>query len=395
MSPIACAWFPREKRAAWRPVLGLALVALLSVVGCKTTSPLAASVPQRAASSSLQLDGARWDEAKQLAAWALRRWQQAGDPRAIEAAMRAQREEGQSVEGAWMTVLADAGIWVYSQYGTMSLLQGFLTDGVPVIVQVVYPDQRERHMAIVAEIDNDRSTVVLVRPDGAEVQLDRLVFGAAWQRTRRWMATVCPPARARWSLRALELLDLVRFHDRRLEVEEADTVAARAVEQYPDNPDVLVSLAVRARQLGRVTAAERWLRHALRVDDRHARAANNLAFLLAEQGRSLDEAASLARRAVLLEPTNPYTLDTQGFVFMQQKNWPEACRVLDQAWQRARTLSPAARVEIGLHLAEAHRQNEEPRFARDVLHILLKDNPGLLLSPALQQLTVDPPASAQ
>lgn len=368
---------------------------MLSVVGCKTASPIAASAPQRAASPSLQLDGARWDEANQLAAWALHRWQRADDPQALEAALRAQREAGQSVEGALMAVLADAGIWVYAQYGTMSLLQGFLADGVPVVVQVLYPDQRERQMAIVAEIDSDRNTVVLVRPDGAEVQLDRVVFGAAWQRTRRWMATVCPPARALWTLRPFEMLDLIRFHDRRSEAEKADAVAALAVERYPDNPDVLVSLAVRARQLGRVTDAERWLRHALRVDDRHVRAANSLAFLLAEQGRSLDEAASLARRAVLLEPTNPYTLDTQGFIFMQQKNWPEACRVLDQAWQRARTLSPAARVEIGLHLAEAHRQNEEPRFARDVLHILLKDNPDLLLPPALQQLTVAPPVSAQ
>ena len=82
----------------------------------------------------------------------------------------------------------------------------------------------------------------------------------------------------------------------------------------------------------------------------HPTALNNLAWLLAGQKRSLKEAESFARRAVDDLPTAT-TMDTLGFVLLQQGRAAEALIHLD----RAALLSPE-NWQVQEHLGDAHWQ---------------------------------------
>jgi predicted Zn-dependent protease len=51
---------------------------------------------------------------------------------------------------------------------------------------------------------------------------------------------------------------------------------------------------------------------------------NNLAYLLAQTGDSLDEALKLAHKAVAKAPNNPSYLDTLGYVYLKRDQDDEA-----------------------------------------------------------------------
>jgi TPR repeat protein len=90
----------------------------------------------------------------------------------------------------------------------------------------------------------------------------------------------------------------------------------------------------------------------------HPTALNNLAWLLAGQNRSLKEAETFARRAVDDLPTAT-TMDTLGFVLLQQGRAAEALIHLD----RAALLSPES-WQVQEHLGDAHWQLGNVRAAR-------------------------------
>lgn len=61
---------------------------------------------------------------------------------------------------------------------------------------------------------------------------------------------------------------------------------------------------------------------------------NNLAYLLAETGDSLDEAVQLARKAVAEAPKNPVFLDTLGFVYLKRDQNDDALDIFDRLIRR-------------------------------------------------------------
>lgn len=63
-------------------------------------------------------------------------------------------------------------------------------------------------------------------------------------------------------------------------------------------------------------------------------AMNNLAFLLAETGDSLDEALKLARQAVSKEPNNAAFLDTLGYVYLKRDENNEALEIYNDLIRR-------------------------------------------------------------
>jgi len=99
---------------------------------------------------------------------------------------------------------------------------------------------------------------------------------------------------------------------------------------------------------GANAAAEARLREVLRANPANAAAANDLAWLLASEGRELDVALELARRAVRLDPA-AYTWDTLGFVQMA-RNVP---KLAVRAYQAALAKGPDAAVQYRLGVAQA------------------------------------------
>lgn len=147
-------------------------------------------------------------------------------------------------------------------------------------------------------------------------------------------------------------------------------------------PTAHVAYAVAAYQEGDLETAETHYRRTLEASEDHPVAMNNLAMLLAEQGRELAEAQRLAERAVELRPDEASYYDTLAFVQMEREQYADAVANL----QNAVRLDPG-RVEWRVNLAAAHHLHGEGEDARRTLRELESLNPDLdpqSLSPAVR-----------
>jgi tetratricopeptide (TPR) repeat protein len=374
-----------------RPPGCLALTALL-LAGCATAplpSPLKREpVPPSAMMKERFPDHLRVaysDAGDWLVPWLLHYWAHADDPAPHLARLNDLKADGLTTEEALLVLLPGLGLWTHASYANLPQVRDRVAAGCPVVVQLAAGSgrQRGRRFAIVTAAPASGALTVLY-DDGREVALSEVDFVTAWRPVRYWMLTASPPERATWPMRSGERVNLIRFMDRAGQSARADAIGEEALARDPNNPDLLASLGLRAWSRGRPADAERLLRRALALNPRHVRAANNLSWMLAEQGRALEEADELARRAVLLEPSNPRLLDTQGFVLMKQGRHAEAVPVLERAWHRARTLSPETRIEIGVRLAQAYAKSGQHDRVPQLLVPLRQLNPALVIPEDLQ-----------
>lgn len=132
---------------------------------------------------------------------------------------------------------------------------------------------------------------------------------------------------------------------------------------------------VRAGERNDLIASMRNYDAALRQGDRSGLAANNLAWLYAQQGIRLDRALSLALLAHDLAPRNPAVLDTLGFVHLRRREYSQAVEVLKKAIQIAQQepkgsdhdeAAPPKKMlaEFRRHLAEAYLRSGQTEAAQ-------------------------------
>ena len=96
---------------------------------------------------------------------------------------------------------------------------------------------------------------------------------------------------------------------------------------------------------GRLKEAEKHYRKSLEFKPQSTEALNNLAYLLAERNKSIDEALEMSKIAVKLEPSNASYLDTLGWLYYRQDKLNLALRNL----LKAAELSPG-QSEILMHI---------------------------------------------
>jgi tetratricopeptide (TPR) repeat protein len=108
----------------------------------------------------------------------------------------------------------------------------------------------------------------------------------------------------------------------------------RARHILPENPVVLGTLAMVLEGAGQKAEAEGAYRAALQADSDNATTMNNLAFLIAENGGNLDEALSLARRAVQLMPDASEVADTAGWIQLKRHAVDDALALFASALAR-------------------------------------------------------------
>ena len=112
---------------------------------------------------------------------------------------------------------------------------------------------------------------------------------------------------------------------------------------------------VGAEQRQDVDSAIRNYEAAVRSGDTTGVAANNLAWIYAQQRTNLDRALMLATRARELQPDNPAVLDTLGFVLLVRREYSRAISALEQAQQLASQRGdPSVLAEVKHHLVEAY-----------------------------------------
>lgn len=121
-------------------------------------------------------------------------------------------------------------------------------------------------------------------------------------------------------------------------------------------------------------AAIRHYESAVRLGEGSGAAANNLAWLYAQQGIRLDRALELARRATELDPKNPAIWDTLGAVHLRRRDYTAATEALTsaRALSESSGQSGSVRRQIYKRLAEAYtgaglpdRAAEADRRARE------------------------------
>ncbi len=160
---------------------------------------------------------------------------------------------------------------------------------------------------------------------------------------------------------------------------------AQATLRYPDDFDLLYSLAMLAEKLGKLDEMERLLRGVMSGNPEHQHAYNALGFSLAERNVRLDEARQLILRALELAPADPFITDSLGWVEFRSGNLAQALQLLKEAFKTR----PDA--EIAAHLGEVlwrmGRRDEALNFWREGAQ-LNAENETLL--DTLKRLQVKP-----
>ena len=134
-------------------------------------------------------------------------------------------------------------------------------------------------------------------------------------------------------------------------------------------------------------AAEHY-RLAIKADARNAIANNNLAWLLAEQTKDLDEALRLAQAATRLEPGYVDAFDTLGWIQFRRGDFADAVAVLT----KARKLAPD-RLDIAAHLGLAYARSGSRTQALPELRRALAARPPLPNRAELERVVAELSAS--
>jgi len=281
-----------------------------------------------------------------------------------------------------MTDLADRRLlWSYSFYATMQELESRLSSGLPLLVMVQdrSDDAATRRYAIVAGFN--QSAQKLLVHEGREHPTIYTYgdFKRIWRPVRNWTLVICPVERITWELNPRELVARARFYERTGQWAEAvrDLDAMQSLE--PGNINVMLAKARIFLQEKKPKEAEAQFRMALSIDPLSARAANNLAYLLSNNGGSLTEAEGWSRRALTIEPSNPYYLDTLGSILLAQQRPVEAAAILERALHRSENLPQSGQREIQIRLIKAFIESDQVHLARQIWNEIHVQDPGYQL----------------
>ncbi|NDU85300.1 MAG: tetratricopeptide repeat protein [Ferrovum sp.] len=143
----------------------------------------------------------------------------------------------------------------------------------------------------------------------------------------------------------------------------------QALLTVPDAPDLLYERAIVADKLNRLDVLEQDLRRVIALRPDYAHAYNALGYSLAEHNVRLDEASTLIHKALSLSPTDPFIIDSLGWVQYRQGNFGAAVTTLKQAY--AADQDP----EIASHLGEALWASGNEAEARQIWETNLKAHP--------------------
>ena len=164
---------------------------------------------------------------------------------------------------------------------------------------------------------------------------------------------------------------------------EALQVLEKALKRYPENTDLLYDYAMAAEKLDNLPAMESALRKLIKLAPNSQQAYNALGYSLADRNIRLPEALALITKALSLAPTDPFILDSMGWVQFRLGNLKEAETHLRAAYNKLPD------VEIAVHLGEVlwvkGQKDEAQKLWREVR---TKDPKNAALNSTLTRLHV-------
>lgn len=137
--------------------------------------------------------------------------------------------------------------------------------------------------------------------------------------------------------------------DDRGDYKKAVDMLGSAIEKFADNAQLRFYYGTMNDRLGKKDIVVSEMKKVLEIDPNHVQGMNYLAFTWAEQNANLPEAEKLARRALHLEPTDGYVLDTLGWILYKQGKLSESVKILEAAFRYQSGVSVIAE-----HLGDAY-----------------------------------------
>jgi tetratricopeptide (TPR) repeat protein len=116
--------------------------------------------------------------------------------------------------------------------------------------------------------------------------------------------------------------------------------------------------------------SEKHYRRALEISPDFAPAANNLAYLMASEGKNLDEALGFAQRAKEKLPDDPSIMDTLGWVYYQKGLYDSAIREFSDSLEKM-----PDNATLHYHLGLAYFKKDKKELAKAQLDKALQLNP--------------------
>jgi len=150
---------------------------------------------------------------------------------------------------------------------------------------------------------------------------------------------------------------------------EAFKVLAQALQEQPDQPDLLYDHALTAERLEKYDILESNLNKLIKLKPDHAHAYNALGYSFAERNVRLDEAKKLIEKAMLLAPEDLFIVDSMGWIYYRMGDYPRAIEYLRRAWNGR----PDG--EIGAHLGEVLWVSGERAEAERIWQEAVKNSP--------------------
>ena len=165
----------------------------------------------------------------------------------------------------------------------------------------------------------------------------------------------------------------------------AFTLLDNALTKNPEQPDLLYETALLAEKLGKMDILESRLRKLIKLRPDSAQAYNALGYSFAERNIKLTEARELIDQALILQPDDPFILDSLGWVIYRQGDLPRALAYLEQAY--AKRDDPEVAAHIGEVLWALGRKEDAKRFLKEA-HQKNPDNESL--SAAAKKFSPEP-----
>ena len=164
---------------------------------------------------------------------------------------------------------------------------------------------------------------------------------------------------------------LGQLYVRQKRIGEARQRYEAMVKAQPDNVAAHTMVAMLLQAENKQAEAKARYEKILQLDPRALVAANNLAYMHAEDGTDLDNALQLARTAVSIAPDEPDVNDTLGWVYYKHGMASLAVAPLKKSVDRVPT-----NATYRYHLGMVYAKTGEPLKAREMLAEALKLEPN-------------------
>ena len=149
----------------------------------------------------------------------------------------------------------------------------------------------------------------------------------------------------------------------------AFAVLTRALDAYPDDPDLLYDTAMTAEKLDKIDVAEARLKRLIELSPDNSQALNALGYTLVDRTSRAQEGYALIERALKLSPDDPFIQDSMGWALYRMGRFDDAESYLRRA------LAARQDAEIAAHLGEVLWAKGDRDTAREIWQSQLKSTP--------------------